>query len=157
MNEYKKCSLENHCDSCFSCYVTVLVSSLLSPLSNHPHRSPPGSSVQGILQARILERAATASARGASHPRHWTCISYTGRWVFTTSTTWEAPQSSLQSSKRKRRIKAELNLFRKTVIILYHQISTDFSFRFQFLLSTIISEKSIVFEHWNFGKKKLFN
>ena len=68
INEYKKCSLENR-DSCFSCYVTVLGSSLLRPLSNHLHRSPPGSSVQGFLQARILEWAATPSARGASQPR----------------------------------------------------------------------------------------
>ena len=38
------------------------------------------SSVHGIFQARILERAATSSSRGSSWPRDWT-------WVFCTSCT----------------------------------------------------------------------
>ena len=38
--------------------------------------SLPGSSVRGILQARILEWAATPSSRGSSQPRDQTCISY---------------------------------------------------------------------------------
>ena len=37
--------------------------------------SPPGSSVYGILQARILEWVAIPSSRGASWPRDWTHIS----------------------------------------------------------------------------------
>ena len=41
----------------------------------------PGSSVLGILQARILEWAATSFSRGSSRPRDWTCISSTGRWT----------------------------------------------------------------------------
>ena len=36
---------------------------------------PPVSSVQGILQTRILERVATSSFRGPSLPRHQTHIS----------------------------------------------------------------------------------
>ena len=54
--------------------------------------SPPGSSVHRISQARTLEWVAISFLRGSSRPRHWTCISYLfciGRWVFTTSTTWE--------------------------------------------------------------------
>ena len=39
--------------------------------------SPPGSSVQGILQARILEWVALSSCRGSSQPRDRTCICYT--------------------------------------------------------------------------------
>ena len=38
--------------------------------------SPPGSSVHGILQARILEWVAISSSRGSSWPRDQTCISY---------------------------------------------------------------------------------
>ena len=34
--------------------------------------SPPGSSVHGILQARILAWAAVSSSRGSSRPRDWT-------------------------------------------------------------------------------------
>ena len=36
--------------------------------------SPPGSSVQVILQARILEWVAMPSSRGSSRPREWTHI-----------------------------------------------------------------------------------
>ena len=36
---------------------------------------PPGSSVHGILQARILEWVAISSSRGSSRPRFQTCIS----------------------------------------------------------------------------------
>ena len=37
--------------------------------------SPPGSSVHGILQARILEWVAMPSSRGSSRLRNWTHIS----------------------------------------------------------------------------------
>jgi len=40
--------------------------------------NPPGSSVHGILQAKILERVAIPSSRGSFRPRDQTCI---GRWV----------------------------------------------------------------------------
>ena len=46
--------------------------------------SPPGSSVHGIFQARILEWVAISSSKGSSWPRDWThvsCISCTGRQV----------------------------------------------------------------------------
>ena len=38
--------------------------------------SSPGSSVHGILQARILERVAMPSSRGSSQPRDGTHVSY---------------------------------------------------------------------------------
>ena len=42
----------------------------------------PGSSVHGILQARILEWAAISCSRGTSWPRDGTpCVSCTGRWI----------------------------------------------------------------------------
>ena len=50
-----------------------------------PHDcSPPGSSVHGILQVRILERAAMPSSSGSYWPRDRTCVfvSCTGRQVF---------------------------------------------------------------------------
>ena len=37
--------------------------------------SPPGFSVHGILQARILEWAAMPSYRGSFRPSDWTCVS----------------------------------------------------------------------------------
>ena len=45
--------------------------------------SPPGSSVQGILQARILEWVAIPFSRGSSWPRDWTQVSCTAGRFFT--------------------------------------------------------------------------
>ena len=58
--------------------------------------SPPGFSVHGILQARILEWVAISSSRGSSWLSDWTQVPYvscTGRRVLYTRTTWEAPSS----------------------------------------------------------------
>ena len=38
--------------------------------------NPPGSSVRGILQARILEQLAMPFSRGSSQPRDWTLVSH---------------------------------------------------------------------------------
>ena len=46
-----------------------------STLCNPLDCSPPGSSVHGTLQARVLEWAAVPSSRGPSRPRHWTRMS----------------------------------------------------------------------------------
>ena len=53
-------------------------------LCNPMDCSPPGFSVHGILQARILEWVAMSSSRGSSRLRDWTHVSYIswiGRWV----------------------------------------------------------------------------
>ena len=72
--------------------IVYLVASVMSN-SLWPYApGPPGSSVRGILQARILEWVAMTSFRGSSQSRDWTGISMSpalaGRF-FTTSTTWE--------------------------------------------------------------------
>ena len=43
--------------------------------------SPPGSSVHGISQARILEWIVIFFSRGSSQARDRTCTSCTGRWI----------------------------------------------------------------------------
>ena len=63
---------------------------------------PPGSSVRGILQARVLEWVAIPFSRASSPPRDRTRVSYVsciGRWVLTTSATWEALVHSDQRQK----------------------------------------------------------
>ena len=57
----------------------------------------PGSSIHGILQARILGWVATSFSRGSSWPRNWTRGSYVsciGRRVLYRAT-WEALQDPL--------------------------------------------------------------
>ena len=57
-----------------------------------------GSSVHGILQARILKWDAISSSRGSSRPgdgTHVSCVSFVGRqffffFFFATSATWES-------------------------------------------------------------------
>ena len=55
--------------------------------------SLPGSSVHGILQARILEWVAISSFRGSSWPRDWAHVSWVsaciGRWILYHCTTWD--------------------------------------------------------------------
>ena len=44
-------------------------------------RSPPGSSVLGVFQARILECVAISYFRGSSQPRYQTHVSCIDRWI----------------------------------------------------------------------------
>ena len=53
--------------------------------------SPPGFSVHGILQARILEWVATPSSRESSRPRDWTQISRIAGGFLTVWAAKEAP------------------------------------------------------------------
>ena len=59
-----------------SMYWYVLVAQSCLTLCNPIDCSPPGSSVHGILQARILEWIAMPSSRGSSQPRDQTLVSY---------------------------------------------------------------------------------
>ena len=94
-------------------------------LHNLKDCSSPGSSVHGILQARILKWVAMPSSRGSSWPRDQTCISYVsslGRQLFTTSTNMgEPPKHYVKWNKLGQKDK-----YYMTYIILlydiYHQI-----------------------------------
>ena len=52
--------------------------------------SPPGSSVHGILQARILKWVAISFSRGSSWPRDRTQVSHISGGCFNLWATWEA-------------------------------------------------------------------
>ena len=59
-------------------------------LCNPMNRSPPGSSVHGLLQARILEWVAMSSSRASSQPRDRTQVSCIAGGFFTIWPTREA-------------------------------------------------------------------
>ena len=61
----------------------VLVTQLCLTLCNPLDCSPPGSSVHGILQARILEQAAIPFPRGSSRTREQTWVSCKAGRFFT--------------------------------------------------------------------------
>ena len=66
------CKRKNVCAQLLQSYPT---------LCNPMNFSPPGSSVHGILQARILESVAISSSRGSSRPRDQIRVSCIGRWI----------------------------------------------------------------------------
>ena len=61
-------------------------------LCNPMDCSPPGSSILGILQARILEEVAISFSRGSSWPRDQTQVSHIAGRCFDLWATWEAPK-----------------------------------------------------------------
>ena len=76
--------------------VTSCTSDPLQPMDC----SLPGSSVRGILQARILEWGAMPFSRGSSQPTDRTlvsCVSCTAARFFTHGATWEALLKSYQA------------------------------------------------------------
>ena len=84
--------------------VKVLVAQSCPTLCDPMDCGPPGSSVRGILQARILEQVAILFSRGSSWPRDWTHISYVscvGKGFLTTSAIWEALKVHIHGSNYK--------------------------------------------------------
>ena len=69
---------------------SVSHSFMSNSLQLHGLYSPPGSSIYGILQTRILEWVAIPFSRGSSLVRDWTQISSTAGWFFTIWATRDA-------------------------------------------------------------------
>ena len=69
----------------------VLVTQFCMTIYDRMDCSLPGSSVHGILQARILEWVAIPFSRGSSWPRNWTWVSHIAGRFFTVWATREAP------------------------------------------------------------------
>ena len=63
--------------------VKALVTESYLTLCNPMDCRPPGSSVHGIVQARILEWIAISFSRGSSRPRYQTWVSRTAGRLFT--------------------------------------------------------------------------
>ena len=63
--------------------------------------SPPGSSLHGILQARILEWVAISFSRGSSQPRDWTRVSSIAGGFFTIWATRETQRWTYMFTKEK--------------------------------------------------------
>ena len=85
------CPLSFSCKLLFICECSV-TQSCLTPCDPMDW-SLPGTSIHGILQARMLECVAISFSRGSSQPRDLIrvfCVSCIGRWFFTPRATWEA-------------------------------------------------------------------
>ena len=84
-----------HCGAWPTCEICCLIAKLCPTLCYVMDCSPPGSSVCGISQARILEWVAISFSRWSSWPRDWICVSCTGRRILYHWATREALKSSL--------------------------------------------------------------
>ena len=84
----------------FSLIVKVKVAQLCPTLCYPMYYSPPGSSIHGTLQARILEWVAISFSRGSSSPRDQTQVSHIAGGFFTVWATREAllPYRLLQNT-----------------------------------------------------------
>ena len=69
--------------------VKVLVAQSCLTICNPMACILPGSSVHGILQARILEWVAIPFSKGSSQPSNWTQVSYIASRFFTTELPWK--------------------------------------------------------------------
>ena len=99
---------ENICNWCYWQWLNLQIIYSMHPQSlSHAQLfcdsmdcSPPGSSVHGIFQAKILEWIAISFSRGSSWPRDWTCVSLfscsPGRF-FTTETLGKPPKCTKSS------------------------------------------------------------
>ena len=87
MKQYLKVNLYTHMGVCAKSL--QLCPTLCDPMDC----SPPGSSMHGILQARILEWVVMPSSRGSSQPRDQTCVSYLAGGFFTDWATWEGGEA----------------------------------------------------------------
>ena len=96
-------------------------------LCNPMDCSPPGSSVYGIFQARVLEWVAISFSRGSSQPRDWTWVSYIAGRCFNIWATRENHQDE------EMRILDDVQT--KNLIILNIQI-------FKFILSCIFMQRN---------------
>ena len=66
--------------------------------------SPPGSSVHGILKARILEWAAISFSRGSSQARNGTQVSCIGRRIVFTTEPPGKPLGALSPKSYRKRV-----------------------------------------------------
>ena len=82
---------------CFLPWYVFISHSVVLALSDPMDCSPPGSSVHGLLQARILEWVATPFSRGSSQPRDGTWVScMAGRFFIVWATREDLLPWSLQ-------------------------------------------------------------
>ena len=81
------------------CVYTLSCSVVSNPLRPHAPYSPPGFSVHGIFQARILEGVAISYPRGSSRPRDQTCVALAGR--FFTASPPGKPSCNLEPSPKR--------------------------------------------------------
>ena len=104
-----------------------LITQSCPTLCNPMDYSPPGSSVHGIIQTRILQWVVMPSSRGSSQPRDRTQVSHIAGGFFTVCATREAQNPHQTRSEHQHRsapllpftIKAESSLHTELTLTLF--------------------------------------
>ena len=141
--------------------VKALVTQSCLTLCDHMDRSPPGSSVHGILQARILEWVPIPFSSGSSWPRDRTGVSHiTGRF-FTVSVTREAPNNSILSVKNLDADDVIIIVNTSTALFMYQALFYTLSYILTSLLFMTTPWSSLVLppvnKWWNCNTERLSN
>ena len=97
------------------CLVAHLCSTLCDPMNS----SPLGSSVHGILQARIVEWVAISFSRGESRPRDQTHISCTGSWILYYWTTRETQLKHIPKKIKNYKSQKMTDCYQKEIWCFY--------------------------------------
>ena len=107
--------------------------------------SPPGSSVRGILQARILEWMAIPSSRGPSQPRDRACIScvFCIGSLFTTSHLCACKSIEIFSSN-------VISMSKTEFIVSFHGTSLPLA-TFPSLMNCQVGHRTQIWEHSRFA------
>ena len=92
--------------------------------------SPPGSSVYGIFQARILEWIAVFSSRGSSQTRDWKQVSCIGRQILYHWATCKDFICSIHEMNFKHR-KVESESIRKDILCKHNKIKLTWLYLYQ--------------------------
>ena len=117
--------------------VTQLCPTLCDPVDG----SPPGSSIHGIHQARILEWVGISFFRGSSQPRDWTQVSHIAGRYFTL---WDT-RAMVGEWKPELFSRFATGLLFKFVFILFKNIVLKYSWFTMLYLVACIQQK-ITFE-----------
>jgi len=120
--------------------VKVLVAQLCSTLCNTMHYSPPGFSVHGILQARILKWVAISFSRVSSRPRDQTQVScITGRFftVWATRKVLKSEQKYVLKTTSKRWWVGPDAQWLEKVLIYWFRAGSDMKEKYKGLVTSM--------------------
>ena len=115
---------------------------------------PPGSSVHGILQARILEWVAISFSRGSSWPRVRTLVSCIVGRFFTTEPPGKPPQSMSYASSILQVVSKEI--FKVSITTLLLQKLRSQREMWDLTLGKVKSSQHTVFGHGHFHMSRIW-
>ena len=126
----------------YVCMLAQLLSRVLL-LRDFMDCSPPGSSVHGIIWARILEWVTTSCSMGSSWPKNQTWVSWIGRQILDHWATWEFPPVFILLNKSLWSNHLSLFLIYHTIRYMRKEILMKDHLWLEFLYQALLTERLI--------------